>query len=211
MSRASARLGSPVGSSARSISETPAKDEQASAPTPTQICDPYGNGGKPLSTEQVQKSLKFHEISPAWQYSTEDKRLARTFSFKAFALRREDGVNIPGFISGSAAAAAFRFMQTVGNLCANNGHWVYQMDVVPRRAELSVQLKTVPRGGITRADVHLASMMDISYENFAAQVAAKKAADAAAVTASTVGSQVVPATAAKAEENEGGAGGAPVL
>ncbi len=123
-------------------------------------CDPYGQGGVPLSADVIRSKVLPTLQADAWTLSPDAKTLTRSFRF-------------------ASVANAFRFVEQTGNISVNGGHNAYSIALTPRKAEVSVVLKTIPLAGLSWNDAYFAFQLDQVFalnERMEAAAQAKSAA-----------------------------------
>lgn len=127
-----------------------------SPPPPRTKCDPYEQGGHPLTTEVVLHHLRM-TLDSDWQYVADRKMLVRSFDFrKEFTGPTDD--------AGSDIRALFDFVAQLGNMSLHSpgpaGHGFYNLNINLRANTLQVMLKTRPLAGISWQDFTLATKTD---------------------------------------------------
>ena len=129
-------------------------------------CDPYGLNNQPLDDATLELQLEF-VLENRWNFDKEKRTLNRVFSFpKATQPQKPLQASFPGAPSGPrhGPGACFTFLQAISNISTNNDHFPYNNEVIPRKSEVVVSLKTVGRPGLTNADIHLAVSFDGFYK-----------------------------------------------
>ena len=131
----------------------------ASPPPPRTKCDPYEQGGHPLTTDVVLHHMRM-TLDPDWQYVAERKMLVRSFDFrKEFAASAaQEGE------PGADLRALFDFVAQLGNISLHApgpaGHGFYNLNLNLRANTLQVMLKTRALAGISWQDFLLATKTD---------------------------------------------------
>jgi len=137
--------------------------QPAEAPKKT-VCDPYGQDGKPYDTATVKREML--GLDDGWTYNEEKKIMSKSFKFHKKFSPEDKPMPPPPVIPGKPVgpiygpSACYTFAQHINNLCVNCDHWIYNMTITPRKAEVNVELKTLVRGGLTSNDFYLAMHMD---------------------------------------------------
>lgn len=116
--------------------------------TVKQKCDPYEQGGKPLTPQVVAEKLIM--LDPGWTHNLETNSLIKHFSFKHLDDRN-------AHLKGS------EMIQRISMAMIADGHMAYGIGMTPRKRMVSVQLKTPPLGGLSFADLMLAMKCDAAY------------------------------------------------
>ncbi|GMH97845.1 hypothetical protein TrVE_jg3176 [Triparma verrucosa] len=130
---------------------TPPKESRGTDPSakkPTEICDPYGQNGLPLSPQTVSPLL--NTLHPSWSLSTCGLKLTRIFECEDWN-------------------AAVELSKTMGNVAFNNNHFpkITIKRVLGRskwKDVVEVEMFTEVLGGLSYRDFEIATYIDVEVE-----------------------------------------------
>jgi pterin-4a-carbinolamine dehydratase len=129
-------------------SSNAATTASSAAPPPRVKCDPYEQGGNPLTTPVVREHMQM-TLDPAWEYDEEKKMLVRVFEFGRLYSQRADSTE-----------RLFSFLNDIGNIQKSNSHPVYNLNINLRANAVQVVLRTIALKGISYQDLMLGTKLD---------------------------------------------------
>lgn len=115
-----------------------------------QVCDPYEQGGKPLTYAELSDILPALCLSSHWSFNDTHTRLHGTYSFQLYHYTVDYKYLI-------------QFIQLFHNIAINTAHLPYTYTVQPTRGTISVELYTVPLKGLSYNDLSYAMQCDSLY------------------------------------------------
>jgi pterin-4a-carbinolamine dehydratase len=123
------------------------------AKRPNRLCDPYGQGGKPLDAAEVENMRS--TIHADWKLETVDNETS-----SPLALKRE--FVHPDFLSGT------RFLHSLAAVAQINAHFpslLLERQIVKKnwRTVSVVRCNTIVLGGLSTHDFHLAMVRSFAY------------------------------------------------
>lgn len=122
------------------------------------VCDKYENNGVCLSKDQIDACLL--SIHDEWLYNPVTNSICRTYKFPRNAPGNMTESNRPKLVG---VKGCYAFFNMIGTMSMNEDHGPYSIQLIPRKAAVVVEMKTVARAGLTYADFMFAFKLDAAF------------------------------------------------